>query len=66
MAKIRLKGKCTVNPAIQMETAFTEFIRYSKAKNLAPITFVNYAPYRACWYFVDTCTLFVRKKTYYF
>lgn len=39
MAKICLKVK---NPAVQMETAFTEFIRYSKAKNLAPITLVNY------------------------
>ena len=39
MAKICIKVK---NSAVQMESAFTEFIRYSKAKNLAPITLVNY------------------------
>lgn len=38
MAKIRLKGKSGQS----IETAFAEFIRFCKAKNLAPITIVNY------------------------
>ncbi|MDR3599171.1 MAG: tyrosine-type recombinase/integrase [Desulfosporosinus sp.] len=42
MAKIRLKANLGQSDSIQMETAFDEFIRYSKAKNLAPITLTNY------------------------
>ena len=42
MAKIRLGAKSTVDPAVQIEESFEEFIRYSKAKNLAPVTILNY------------------------
>lgn len=38
MAKIRLKGKSGQS----IETAFAEFIRFCKAKNLAPVTITNY------------------------
>jgi integrase/recombinase XerD len=42
VAKIVLRTKSTVNPAVQMEEYFAEFIRYSKAKNLSPVTIADY------------------------
>jgi site-specific recombinase XerD len=42
VAKIRSRVKCTVDPAVQLEEYFAEFIRYSKAKNLSPVTILNY------------------------